>query len=433
VPKKGECMSIKEKQNFQTSQDFNSIEYPKDEKEVSNFIKKFYKSNTPIEIIGSGSKVKLGKPIQSAKTLNLSKIRGIVEYLPEELYIKVKAGTPIKEIEEKLKKNKQQLAFEPIDFGYFLNGKTDYGTAAGQVACNISGSRRFKVGSVRDHVLGFRGVNGKGEIIKSGGVVVKNVTGYDLSKLICGSYGTLIAITEVTFKVLPAPEASKTMIIHNQKVESAVDLLNRSISSSNDISGAVFFPNKPEIAGSIMNIESTFKLNDLEHEGSITAIRIEGSKKSIDQRIENLIKELKIVSTNISILEPYQSEIFWNKVKSLEFFSNTKNSIIRIVIPPAACAHLIYQFSDKFKYYLDWGGSLIWLEAFELSEDMFESIRKKVVRLGGYITMIKNSDYLPYVEDVFTINRDRFNISQNIKKSFDPKRILNPGKMYTGI
>ena len=426
-------MSIEEKQNFPTSQDFNSTEYPQDEKQVSNFIKKFYKSNTPIEIVGSGSKAKLGKPIQSAKTLNLSKINGIIEYLPEELYIKVKAGTPIKEIEENLKKNKQQLAFEPIDFGYFLNGKTDYGTAAGQVACNISGSRRFKVGSVRDHVLGFRGVNGKGEIIKSGGVVVKNVTGYDLSKLICGSYGTLIAITEITFKVLPAPQAGKTIIIHNQKIESATDLLNRSISSSNDISGAVFFPNKPEIGGSIMNIESTFKLNDLEHEGSITAIRIEGSKNSIDKRIENLIKELNIVSVNVSILEAYQSEIFWNKVKNLEFFSNTKNSIIRIVIPPSACTHLIYQFSDKFKYYLDWGGSLIWLEAFELSEDMFESIRKKTVKLGGYVTMIKNSDYLPYVEDVFTINRDRFNISQNIKKSFDPKRILNPGKMYTGI
>ena len=426
-------MSIEEKQDFPTSQDFNSIEYPKDEKEVSNFIKKFYKSNTPIEIIGSGSKTKLGKPVQSAKTLNLSKISGIIEYLPEELYIKVRAGTPIKEIEEKLKKNKQQLAFEPIDFGYFLNGKTDYGTAAGQVACNISGSRRFKVGSVRDHVLGFRGVNGKGEVIKSGGVVVKNVTGYDLSKLICGSYGTLIAITEITFKVLPTPESGKTIIIHNQRIESAADILSRSIDSSNDISGAVFFPNIPEITGSIMNIESTFKLNDLEHEGSIIAIRIEGSKNSIDQRIENLIKELNIINANISILEAYQSEIFWNKVKSLEFFSNTKNSIIRIVIPPSACVHLIYQFSNKFKYYLDWGGSLIWLEAFELSEDMFESIRKKVVKLGGYVTMIKNSDYLPYVEDVFTINRDRFYISQNIKKSFDPKRILNPGKMYTGI
>ena len=426
-------MSIEEKQNFPTSQDSDSIVYPQSEKEVSSFIKKFYKSNVPVELIGSGSKRKIGKPLQCAKTLNLSKLDGIIEYLPEELYIKVKACTSIKLIEEELKKNKQQLAFEPIDFGYLLNGKSDYGTAAGQVACNISGPRRFKVGSVRDHVLGFRGVNGRGEIIKSGGVVVKNVTGYDLSKLICGSYGTLAALTEITFKVLPAPTESNSLIIHNQKIESALHFLDKSISSSNDISGAIYLPKEPEVAGCIMNIENTFKLNDLKQDGSLTAIRIEGSKKSIDHRMKNLINELKILDQNISILQSYQSEIFWNKVKSLEFFSSSKNSIVRIVIPPSECVNLIYQLSNKFKYYLDWGGALMWMEAFELSEEMFESIRKKVVRLGGYVTMIKYSDFLPYVEDVFTISRDRFNISQNIKKSFDPKRILNPGKMYTGI
>ena len=426
-------MSIEEKLNSPPSQDFEYIEYPNNEKDVANLIKKFYKSNLPIELIGSGSKRKIGKSIQCSKTMSLSKLNGIIEYLPEELYIKVKACTPIKEIEEKLKKNNQQLAFEPIDFGYFLNLKSDYGTAAGQVACNISGSRRFKVGSVRDHVLGFRGVNGRGEIIKSGGTVVKNVTGYDLSKLICGSYGTLVALTEITFKVLPAPEKSKTLVLHNQNIEKSVYFLNKSISSSNDISGAVFFPDMPILPGSSMNIENTFKLNDLKQEGSITAIRIEGSKSSVNQRIKNLINELNIINLNTSILDVHQSEIFWNKIKALEFFSNSKNSIIRIVIPPSESINLINQFSNKFKYYLDWGGALIWVEAFELSEGMFESIRSKVVKLGGYVTMIKNSDFLPYVEDVFTINRDRFNISQNIKKSFDPKRILNPGKMYTGI
>ena len=426
-------MSIEEKQNSLTYQDSDSKEYPENEREVSAFIKKIYKSNIPIELIGSGSKRKLGKPLQCAKTLSLSKLNGIVEYLPEELYIKVKAGTPIKHIEGELKKNNQQLAFEPVDFGNLLNGKSDYGTAAGQVACNISGPRRFKVGSVRDHVLGFRGVNGKGEIIKSGGVVVKNVTGYDLSKLICGSYGTLVALTEITFKVLPAPEESKTLAIHNQKLEVAVDFLDKAISSSNDVSGAIFLPKEPEVSGCAMNIEKTFKLNDLKQEGSITAIRIEGSKNSTDQRIKNLINELKINNFSISVLDTYQSEIFWNKVKSFEFFSSSKNSIIRIVIPPSESIKLVYQLSNKYKYYLDWGGALMWMEAFELSEEMFDSIRKKVVKLDGYVTMIKNSDYLPYVEDVFTINKDRFIISQNIKKSFDPKRILNPGKMYTGI
>ena len=426
-------MSTEEKQNFPTYQDSDSIEYPKSEKEVSVLLKKFYKSGIPIELVGSGSKSKMGKPLQCAKTLNLSKLNGIVEYLPEELYIKVKAGTPIQDIEEKLKKNNQQLAFEPMNFGIFLNGKSDYGTAGGQVACNIAGPRRFKVGSVRDHILGFRGVNGKGEIIKSGGVVVKNVTGYDLSKLVCGSYGTLVALTEITFKVLPIAVEKKTLVIHNQNLEYGIDLLDKAISSSNDISGAVFFPKNQKVPGCTMDIEKTFKLNDLKNIGSFTGIRVEGSKNSIDERIQNLIKELDILNSNISILESLQSEIFWYKIKSLEFFSSSRNSILRIVIPPSECIKLVYQLSHNYRYYVDWGGALMWMEAFQLSEEMFDSIRKKVVRLGGYLTMIKNSDYLPYVEDVFTINRDHFNISQSIKKSFDPKRILNPGKMYTGI
>ena len=233
-------MSTEERQNFQTYQGSDSTIYPQNEKEVAQFIRRSYKSNNPLEIVGSGSK-KIGKPLQCANTLNLSKLNGIIEYLPEELYIKVKACTPISFIEDKLKKNKQQLAFEPIDFGLLFSGKSNYGTAAGQVACNISGPRRFKVGSIRDHVLGFRGVNGRGEIIKSGGMVVKNVTGYDLSKLICGSYGTLVALTEITLKVLPAQEESKTLVIHNLKLESASDLLGQSISSSNDVSGAVMY------------------------------------------------------------------------------------------------------------------------------------------------------------------------------------------------
>ena len=426
-------MSIEEKQNSPTFQDSDSIEYPANEKEVSAFIKKIYKSNIPIEIVGTGSKRKIGKTLQCAKTLNLSKLNGVIDYLPEELYIKVKACTPIQKIEEELKKNNQQLAFEPIDFGNLLYGKSSYGTAAGQVSCNISGPRRFKVGAIRDHVLGFRGVNGKGEIIKSGGTVVKNVTGYDLSKLICGSYGTLVALTEITFKVLPAPQESKTLIIHNQKLEQATNFLEKAMNSSNDVSGASYLPTEPKISGCRMDVEKTFKLNDLRYKGSLTAIRIEGSKNSVAQRIKNLIDELIISNNEISILETFQSEIFWNKVKNLEFFLSSNNNILRIVIPPSECVQLVYQFSNKFKYFLDWGGALMWLEAYELSEEMFESIRKKVINHGGYVTMIKNSDYLPYVEDVFTINNDRFIISQNIKKSFDPKRVLNPGKMYTGI
>ena len=425
-------MFMEEKQSSLISQDFNLL-YPENEKEVSDIIKKFYKSNIPLEIIGSGSKRKIGKPLQCGKTLCLSKLDGIVEYHPEELYIKVKAGTKIDKIENELRKNKQQLAFEPIDFGYLFTGKSDSGTAAGQVACNISGPRRFKVGSTRDHILGFRAVNGRGDIIKSGGTVVKNVTGYDLSKLVCNSFGTLAVLTEITFKVLPVSEESKTLVIHNLKINSASEYLEKAISSSNEVSGASFLPTDPICKSCEMNIENTFKLNDLKYTGSLTALRIEGLRQSIEERAENLKNELKIQESNLSILDTLQSEIFWSKIKNLEFFSATKNNILRIVIPPSECVNLIYELPRKFKYFLDWGGAVIWMEACEISEQKFESIRKKVIKHNGYVSMIKYSVDLPYVEDVFTIDSVRFNISQNIKKSFDPKRILNPGKMYTGI
>ena len=237
-------MSIKAKINSQIFQDSNNIYYPKNESEVSELIKELYKNDSPTEIIGHNSKSFIGNKAQSANTMSLSKLTGIIDYRPEELYIKVKACTPIEEVEKILDENNQELAFEPIDFGYIKNGVSNKGTIAGYLSCNYAGSRRFKVGSVRDHVLGFKGVNGKGDIIKSGGTVVKNVTGYDLSKLIAGSFGTLVALTEITLKVLPKKDSSNTIAIYIDKFEEIFDLFIKLSSSSSEISGAVYVPNK---------------------------------------------------------------------------------------------------------------------------------------------------------------------------------------------
>ena len=193
-------MSIEVKKNSQIFLDSNNIYYPEDELQVSSLVKELYKKNIPTELIGTGSKSFIGNKVQSANKLSLSKLSGVIEYLPEELYIRVKANTPLELIEKELEKNNQELAFEPMDFGFIENGKSNKGTIAGYLSCNFAGSRRFKVGSVRDHILGFRGVNGKGNVIKSGGTVVKNVTGYDLSKLVAGSFGTLVALTRGYFK-----------------------------------------------------------------------------------------------------------------------------------------------------------------------------------------------------------------------------------------
>ena len=169
-------MSMEEKQNSQTSLDFNqNIFKPTSREEIVEIVKTCYRKNIPLEINGLKSKNKIGRNFQSEKTLDLSDYKGIIDYKPEELYIKVKAGTPLKEIIGELDKNNQQLAFEPNDFGYLFSGESNSGSIGGVVSCNFAGSRRFKVGSVRDHILGFQGINGKGETIKSGGTVVKNV------------------------------------------------------------------------------------------------------------------------------------------------------------------------------------------------------------------------------------------------------------------
>ncbi len=426
-------MSIEMEKNFQISQDFNDILKPNNEEEVSLIVKDLYKKNLPTEIIGSNSKNFIGNKLQCAKVLDLSKLSGIVEYLPEELYIKVKACTPIVEIEEILKKSNQQLAFEPIDFGYINSSKSNKGTAAGYLSCNFSGSRRFKSGSVRDHILGFRGVNGKGDIIKSGGTVVKNVTGYDLSKLITGSFGTLIALTELTFKVLPMKNSSGTLIIHEDNKDEIAKLFNNLLGSSNEISGSVFVPIEPSNKKFNKNREEIFKFNDLKYEGPFLAIRMEGSKKSIDERIRDLLIELNLKNKKKSILDLHQSLLFWEKINNLELFSNIKNSLVRVVVPPSKCINLMKYLDHDYKYYIDWCGSLFWIEVLDMNQEKLITIKDYITNLGGYITVIKNSENSFPIQDIFTIDETRLYISKKIKESFDPKRIFNPGKMYKGI
>jgi len=237
-------MSMEEKQNSQTFLDFNqNIFNPSSREEIAEIIRNCYKKNIPLEINGSKSKNKIGRNFQAEKTLDLTSYSGIIDYKPEELYIKVKAGTPINSIIEELDKHDQQLAFEPVDFGFLFNGKSNNGTIGGVISCNFAGPRRFKVGSARDHLLGFQGINGKGEIIKSGGTVVKNVTGYDLCKLISGSFGTLSVLTELSVKVLPKPQSSKTLIINNPHIKKAIEYLGTALSSSSDPSGGFFILN----------------------------------------------------------------------------------------------------------------------------------------------------------------------------------------------
>ena len=426
-------MSTEVKKNSQIFQDSNNTYYPEDELQVSDVVKELYKKNLPTELIGTGTKNFIGNKIQSAKKLSLSKLSGIIEYLPQELYIKVKANTPLELVEKELEKNNQELAFEPIDFGFIESGKSNKGTIAGYLACNYAGSRRFKVGSVRDHILGFRGVNGKGDIIKSGGTVVKNVTGYDLSKLVSGSFGTLVALTEITLKVLPKKKLSNTITIHIEDKKLVNELFEKISSSSSEISGAVFIPEEPEDESYEYNKEMVFKFNDLESKGSFLALRIEGDKISIDEKIKTLTDELRLDKLSSTILDVHQSTPFWKKINNLELFKATKNNLLRVVIPPSKGNKLMQYLGNKYKYYIDWCGSLYWIEVQAKKNVKVGEIKRLTKEIGGYLTIIKRSNEFDYEETIFTVDNTRLLISEKIKKSFDPKRIFNPGKMYRGI
>ncbi|MDA8670786.1 FAD-binding protein [Candidatus Pelagibacter bacterium] len=426
-------MSTEVRKNSQIFQDSNNTYYPEDETQISSIVKELFKKNQPAEVVGLGSKIFIGNKIQSAKKLSLSRLSGIIEYLPKELYIKVKANTPVEVIEKELEKNNQELAFEPIDFGFIKNGKSNKGTIAGCLSCNFAGSRRFKVGSVRDHILGFRGVNGKGDIIKSGGTVVKNVTGYDLSKLISGSFGTLVALFEITLKVLPKKKSSNTIAIYTENKKLVNELFDKISSSSSEVSGAVYVPEEPKDDSYNQNKEMIFKFNDLKSQGSFLALRIEGDKLSIEERIKILTKELELENFNTSILDIHQSVPFWKKINNLELFENTKNNLLRAVIPPSKGNEFIQKIGNKFKYYIDWCGSLYWIEVHSKKNSNITEIKKLIIDLGGYLTIVKKSNDFDYEETTFTIDETRLLISEKIKKSFDPKRIFNPGKMYRGI
>tara|TARA_B100001093_G_scaffold519426_1_gene608415 strand:- start:2436 stop:3689 length:1254 start_codon:yes stop_codon:yes gene_type:complete len=417
---------MEEKQNSQTYQDFSATIFkPTTREEISSIVKKCYKNNIPLEISGLKSKKNIGRNFQAEKTLDLSNFSGIIEYKPEELYIKVKAGTPIKEIIIELDKNNQQLSFEPVDFGLLFSGKKNEGTIGGVISCNFAGSRRFKVGSVRDHLLGFQGINGKGETIKSGGTVVKNVTGYDLSKILSGSFGTLSILTEVSIKVMPKPVTNKTLIIDNPHLKKALDYLNISLSSSSDPSGGVFYPEY---------FRKYFTFNNLTTRGPITAIRVEGPNDSVDYKISKLRNELKLNNDEFVILETEQSNIFWEKTRSLEVFSNLKNNLLRIVVPASETFEVLNKLKIyDIKYFIDWGGNLIWVELENINSKILREIKDLVLNLSGYLTVIKVEENLKAVTDVFTIDPVKYKISEKIKNSFDPKRILNPGKMYSGI
>ena len=404
---------------------------PNNQEEISQFIYDCYESSRPLEIITLNSKP-IGRNIQCSQTLDLRKNSGIIEYHPDELYIKVKAGTPLLDILEVLKSKNQTLGFEPVDLGYLYHGKPNYGSIGGVVSCNLSGPRRFRSGSLRDHLLGFTAVNGKGECIKSGGTVVKNVTGYDLSKLLAGSYGTLSVLTELILKVVPKPEFSETFVMYGLSVKEASEVFSKAMKTSLEISGACYYPKN--------NIDF-LRLNDLDNSKTITALRIEGPKNSVQERIESLNKIFTAIKEK-TILEIYQSDLFWKITANLECFNNSQKLVAKVSLPPTETSDFINQFCEdeilgiNNKYFVEWAGGLIFIEIGNQDPSylILEKMKKFCKEKNSHITIMKANN--SFRTSGFFISSSDENIkalASRVKLSFDPRSILNPGKIYAGI
>src|ERR1043165_5159070 len=255
----------------------------RDAKDVEDAVRWALAEGKPLELVGRGSKRVLGRPSQSDLTLDLSGLSGVTLFEPEELVLSAKAGTPIAEIEALVESRGQQLDFEPMDYGPVLGLPAGAGSLGGALAANLSGPRRIKAGAARDHFLGFSGVSGRGEAFKSGGRVVKNVTGYDLCKLLAGSFGTLAALTDVTVKVLPRAETEETVLLLGLDDARAARAISAAMGSANDVSGAAHCP--AGIAPSIQAEAGT----------ALTALRLEGVAPSVAHRrraLETLLDPL---------------------------------------------------------------------------------------------------------------------------------------------
>ncbi|TPJ60180.1 glycolate oxidase subunit GlcE [Mesorhizobium sp. B2-6-1] len=377
---------------------------------------------SPLEILGHGSKRGIGRPLQTEHTLDLSRLAGVTLYEPAELVLSAKAGTPLAEIETLLAQNGQQLAFEPMDYGPLLGGEPGKGTLGGALAANLSGPRRLKAGAARDHILGINVVSGRGEAFKSGGRVVKNVTGYDLSKLMANSWGTLAVFTDVTFKVLPSAETEVTLAIRGLLDDAAAAAMALALGSSAEVSSAAHLPERiaARVAAGALG-------ND-----AATLLRVEGFGPSVAYRIA----ALKALLGNAGPLEEICSEAsaaLWRDVRDCRpFADNNDKPLWRVSMAPAQAHQMVLtlRMQAAVSAFYDWQGGLVWLRMEE--GDPEATLLRGLLRKhgGGHATLVRAAPSHRAALPVFEPQAPSLAaLSQRLKHEFDPKNILNPGRM----
>jgi len=382
----------------------------------------------PVEIRGAGTKRGLGRPLQATHTLDLSGLAGITLYEAEELVLSARAGTTVAAIEETIAASGQELAFEPPDFGPLYGRPAGEQTIGGVLSANLAGSRRIKAGSGRDHFLGVQMVTGRGELIKSGGRVVKNVTGYDLCKVIAGAHGTLGAMVDVTVKVLPRGEKTRTALVLGLEDRRAVEALTAALGSAHEVSGAAHLP--AEIAA----LSGVSLVADAG--GAVTAIRVEGPGPSVEHRCR-AIRHMLADFGPTEELHSANSRALWREVTDVApFAADRSEAIWRLSVPPTAGVSVAAAIGagGSMRHYFDWGGGLIWLALAPGEDARADEVRRAIEEAGGHATLIRAPEGLRASVPVFQPQSPGLAaLTKRIKASFDPQAVLNPGRMYAGV
>ncbi len=379
-------------------------------------------SRAPLAIEGGGTKAGIGRPAQSERTLSAAGLTGITLNEPAELVISARAGTPLAEIVATLNVQGQQLTFEPMDHRALL-GQGGEPTIGGVAAANVSGPRRIQAGAARDSLIGVRFVNGRGEMVKSGGRVMKNVTGLDLVKLMGGSWGTLGFLTEVTFKVLPKPERVATLVLRGLGDRAAIAALSAALGSPFETTGAAHLPGSRDGDGR-------------------TLVRIEGFAASVDYRLGELRRLLRRAG-HADVVEGEAGTSLWRSVRDVAPVTDdlaptsrdVARAVWRISVAPThgpAVTEAIGRAMPA-RWFYDWGGGLVWL-ACEASGDAGAAVVRAALGGRGHATLVRAPVEIRAAIDVFEpMSEPLRRLTAGIKTSLDPDGIFNPGRMYASV
>lgn len=397
---------------------------PATEWELQRLLSEATKTNTAIEVVGIGTKRDIGRPTTSNMVLTTTSLTGVRLYEPTELVMAARGGTPIARVESDLASRGQMLAFEPVDLSPLVGQEPGNGTIGALFAMNISGSRRVAIGAARDHLLGVSAISGAGVAFRSGGRVMKNVTGLDLARTLTGSWGTLAVLTEVTFKVMPRPEETATLVLLGLEDGIAVEALTTAMGSPYEVTGAVHL--QQQLA------------TRLWHQGlraehrAVTAIRLENFSASVAYRVERLKSELALYG-DVHVLGNDSSLAFWDELRHLSVLQGTTAPLWRISTSPQAGPKVVAAIASYMTCHAwyDWAGGLVWTEVLPTSDAGAADIRRVIATHGGHATLIRAEPAVRATIDVFQpLEPGVGRIAAKLKGVFDPASILNRGRMY---